>query len=93
MPSPSLLLLPVLLLLGYSRAVSGGGPPGIRRPDLPFFDYEESKNVTALLGKTAILNCRVKNIGNKTGPRFDTRARRRGYSDTSSDSPPWSRRF
>ncbi|XP_045107945.1 zwei Ig domain protein zig-8-like isoform X2 [Portunus trituberculatus] len=66
MTSPSLLLLPVLLLLGYSRAVSGSGPPGIRRPDLPFFDYEESKNVTALLGKTAILNCRVKNIGNKT---------------------------
>ncbi|XP_042231990.1 uncharacterized protein LOC121872926 isoform X1 [Homarus americanus] len=35
-------------------------------PDQPFFDVEESSNVTALLGKTAILNCRVKNIGNRT---------------------------
>ncbi|CAL4096184.1 unnamed protein product [Meganyctiphanes norvegica] len=34
--------------------------------DLPYFDIEVSTNVTALLGKTAILNCRVKNIGNKT---------------------------
>nr|XP_053649634.1 zwei Ig domain protein zig-8-like [Cherax quadricarinatus] len=35
-------------------------------PDQPYFDYHESSNVTALLGKTAVLNCRVKNIGNKT---------------------------
>ncbi|XP_053649935.2 neurotrimin-like [Cherax quadricarinatus] len=34
--------------------------------DIPFFDTEESANVTALMGKTAILNCRVKNIGNRT---------------------------
>ncbi|XP_069954377.1 neuronal growth regulator 1-like [Cherax quadricarinatus] len=32
----------------------------------PYFDLEESANVTALLGKTAVLNCRVKNIGSKT---------------------------
>ncbi|XP_047989131.1 uncharacterized protein LOC125228563 isoform X1 [Leguminivora glycinivorella] len=32
----------------------------------PYFDQVASKNVTALLGKTAYLNCRVKNIGNKT---------------------------
>ncbi|KAJ6635948.1 Zwei Ig domain protein zig-8 [Pseudolycoriella hygida] len=32
----------------------------------PFFDKTASKNVTALLGKTAYLNCRVKNLGNKT---------------------------
>lgn len=32
----------------------------------PYFDLEQSKNVTAVLGKTALLNCRVKNIGNKT---------------------------
>ncbi|EEB12316.1 hypothetical protein Phum_PHUM170540, partial [Pediculus humanus corporis] len=32
----------------------------------PFFDKAASKNVTALLGKTAYLNCRVKNLGNKT---------------------------
>ncbi|KAH8330921.1 hypothetical protein KR067_008960 [Drosophila pandora] len=32
----------------------------------PYFDKAYSKNVTALLGKTAYLNCRVKNLGNKT---------------------------
>lgn len=32
----------------------------------PYFDKSASKNVTALLGKTAYLNCRVKNLGNKT---------------------------
>lgn len=32
----------------------------------PYFDKQASKNVTALLGKTAYLNCRVKNLGNKT---------------------------
>ncbi|KAG5899917.1 hypothetical protein JTB14_002469 [Gonioctena quinquepunctata] len=32
----------------------------------PHFDAAESKNVTALLGKTAYLNCRVKNLANRT---------------------------
>ena len=32
----------------------------------PYFDLNHSSNVTAVLGKTALLNCRVKNIGNKT---------------------------
>lgn len=32
----------------------------------PFFDVSASKNVTALVGKTANLNCRIKNLGNKT---------------------------
>lgn len=32
----------------------------------PYIDKGASKNVTALLGKTAYLNCRVKNLGNKT---------------------------
>lgn len=32
----------------------------------PYFDKAASKNITALLGKTAYLNCRVKNLGNKT---------------------------
>jgi len=32
----------------------------------PYFDLEYSGNVTAVLGKTALLNCRVKNVGNKT---------------------------
>ncbi|XP_066146101.1 neurotrimin-like isoform X3 [Euwallacea fornicatus] len=32
----------------------------------PHFDAAASKNVTALLGKTAYLNCRVKNLANRT---------------------------
>lgn len=32
----------------------------------PFFDISASKNVTALVGKTANMNCRIKNLGNKT---------------------------
>ncbi|GAB0093314.1 zwei Ig domain protein zig-8 [Sergentomyia squamirostris] len=32
----------------------------------PYFDTSVSKNVTALVGKTAYLNCRVHNLGNKT---------------------------
>ena len=32
----------------------------------PYFDTSVSKNVTALVGKTAYLNCRVRNLGNKT---------------------------
>uniref|UniRef100_A0A146LIB2 Neurotrimin n=2 Tax=Lygus hesperus TaxID=30085 RepID=A0A146LIB2_LYGHE len=32
----------------------------------PMIDKPSSKNVTALLGKTAYLNCKVKNLGNKT---------------------------
>lgn len=32
----------------------------------PYFDMSNSKNVTTILGKTTYLNCRVKNLGNKT---------------------------
>lgn len=32
----------------------------------PYFDKMVSKNVTALLGKTCYLTCRVKNLGNRT---------------------------
>lgn len=32
----------------------------------PFFDVSASKNVTALVGRNANLNCRIKNLGNKT---------------------------
>lgn len=32
----------------------------------PFFDKTASKNVTALVGKTTYLNCRVRNLGNRT---------------------------
>ena len=40
----------------------------------PYFDLNHSGNVTAVLGKTALLNCRVKNIGNKTVRREWRRA-------------------
>jgi hypothetical protein len=36
------------------------------RPNGPYIDKEFSKNVTALIGKTAYLNCKVKNFSNKT---------------------------
>ncbi|KAF0771374.1 zwei Ig domain protein zig-8-like [Aphis craccivora] len=32
----------------------------------PYFDKIASKNVTALVGHTAYLNCRVRNLGNRT---------------------------
>lgn len=32
----------------------------------PYFDKSASTNVTGLVGKTAYLRCRVKNIGNRT---------------------------
>jgi hypothetical protein len=32
----------------------------------PYFDITASKNVTALVGNTVYLNCRVKNLGNRT---------------------------
>lgn len=35
-----------------------------------YFDAAASKNVTALLGKTAYLNCRVKNLANRTVSEF-----------------------
>lgn len=36
------------------------------KPDLPYFDKAASKNVTAPLGKMTYLNCRVKNLANRT---------------------------
>lgn len=48
----------------------GGGAAGSSlsesSPRGPHFDTAASKNVTALLGKTAYLNCRVKNLANRT---------------------------
>lgn len=49
--------------LDHSGGGSGGGNPLNRGP---FFDVSASKNVTALVGKMANLNCRIKNLGNKT---------------------------
>ncbi|XP_066590731.1 opioid-binding protein/cell adhesion molecule-like [Prorops nasuta] len=59
---------------GYSMLHGGIGRNGdnfqnsLEEPTrtVPYFDHSASKNVTALLGKTTYLNCRVKNLGNKT---------------------------
>lgn len=32
----------------------------------PYFDVSASRNVTVLVGKTATLNCRVRNLGDRT---------------------------
>lgn len=32
----------------------------------PYFDKSVSKNVTALVGKTTYLSCRIRNLGNRT---------------------------
>lgn len=32
----------------------------------PYFEPSVSKNVTALVEKTAYLNCKIKNLGNRT---------------------------
>ncbi|XP_073962110.1 neurotrimin-like isoform X3 [Choristoneura fumiferana] len=48
------------------NAIRGASDPRPTPRTGPYFDPVASKNVTALLGKTAYLNCRVKNLGNKT---------------------------
>ena len=53
-----------------SSIEGGGGAGGVDQKEeqasSPYFDLNHSGDVTAVLGKTALLNCRVKNIGNKT---------------------------
>lgn len=39
---------------------------GVPVAEKPFFDTAVPANVTGLVGKTAYLNCRVKNLGNRT---------------------------
>uniref|UniRef100_A0A1A9ZL38 Ig-like domain-containing protein n=1 Tax=Glossina pallidipes TaxID=7398 RepID=A0A1A9ZL38_GLOPL len=63
------------ILNSNSQKSLNSGSAGVNRNNLdasesvqsgPYFDRTVSRNVTALLGKTAYLNCRVKNLGNKT---------------------------
>ncbi|XP_037896176.1 putative mediator of RNA polymerase II transcription subunit 26 isoform X2 [Glossina fuscipes] len=63
------------ILNSNSQKNLNSGSTGVNRNNLdasesvqsgPYFDRTVSRNVTALLGKTAYLNCRVKNLGNKT---------------------------
>ena len=56
-----------------SSSEGGGGAGGVENEEQassPYFDLNHSGDVTAVLGKTALLNCRVKNIGNKTVSLF-----------------------
>ncbi|KAG8305044.1 hypothetical protein J6590_078978 [Homalodisca vitripennis] len=39
----------------------------------PSFDTSIPSNLTGLVGKTAYLNCRVKNLGNRTTDHHDNR--------------------
>ena len=55
----NLLYIPLLNSDAYAKAM-GLGLAG------PYFDLNFSRNVKGVLGKPAMLNCRVKNIGNKT---------------------------
>lgn len=51
----------------YSRLASNiGEEKDTEVASTPYFDLDNSGNVTAVLGKTAYLNCRVKNIKNQT---------------------------
>ncbi|XP_022910396.1 zwei Ig domain protein zig-8-like isoform X2 [Onthophagus taurus] len=55
----------------FGAVQTGSAVPGNSVSDAattrgPHFDTAASKNVTALLGKTAYLNCRVKNLANRT---------------------------
>ncbi|XP_060813927.1 lachesin-like [Bombus pascuorum] len=48
---------------------AGQDRPGNELPDLrspPTFDYSQNTNVTALIGKTAYLTCRVRNLCDRT---------------------------
>ncbi|XP_029156642.1 cell adhesion molecule 2-like [Nylanderia fulva] len=39
---------------------------GLKSKPEPIFDFSQNTNVTALIGKTAYLTCRVRNLGDKT---------------------------
>ncbi|XP_006607692.1 cell adhesion molecule 2-like isoform X1 [Apis dorsata] len=41
-------------------------PPNMKLKVEPTFDYSQNTNVTALIGKTAYLTCRVRNLGDKS---------------------------
>ncbi|KAF3422329.1 hypothetical protein E2986_10876 [Frieseomelitta varia] len=41
-------------------------PSGLKPKVEPTFDYSQNTNVTALIGKTAYLTCKVRNLGDKT---------------------------
>ncbi|XP_021702584.1 T-lymphocyte activation antigen CD86 [Aedes aegypti] len=52
----------------FDEADLEGDEIGVKNPldRGPYFDISASRNVTALVGNTAYLNCRVRNLGNRT---------------------------
>ena len=48
------------------KMVLDGGPFPQATPSGPYFDPENSGNVSVITGAKAVLNCRVFNIGNRT---------------------------
>ena len=48
------------------KMVIDGGPSPQAKPSGPYFDPENSGNVSVITGAKAMLNCRVFNIGNRT---------------------------
>ncbi|CAH1166733.1 unnamed protein product [Phyllotreta striolata] len=69
-----LLVYAVLLIVNYSGAQESVGSKKFREflqewptPGTgPYFDTSINSNVTGLVGKTVMLHCRVKNLGNRT---------------------------
>ena len=46
--------------------LDGSTHPHHSSPSTPYFDLENSQNITAVSGSRALLNCRVYNLGNRT---------------------------
>ena len=46
--------------------LDGSSHPHDSLPTGPYFDPENSQNITAVSGSRALLNCRVYNLGNRT---------------------------
>ncbi|XP_062559968.1 uncharacterized protein LOC134224575 isoform X2 [Armigeres subalbatus] len=64
--SPAALAPQPLANNGVLPESTGVGIGSVSKWDEPYFDDTTPHNVTALVGKSAYLSCRVKNLGNKT---------------------------
>ncbi|CAB4063090.1 unnamed protein product [Lepeophtheirus salmonis] len=59
-------LIPFIVATTQVISYSNTNDPSIQEDLNKLYDTKTCQDVTAVLGKTAILNCRVKNLGNKT---------------------------
>lgn len=55
----------------FVAGVGLGALPGVNngdggRPERPYFDDVSPRNVSAVVGQSAVLRCRAKHIGNRT---------------------------